>query len=143
LGEGAKEMSQPKVTKQSQVAGSNHQAEPEVVVRAQRRQVSEAEKPRILTEAAACQGAGALGALLRREGSYSSYLTHWRREREAGQLGEQVAAKRGRARQAEATEASRLRQANEDLNAPLAQAAPRGLPMITAQKTCGDPLGEP
>jgi transposase len=123
-------MSQTKVTNQSQVAGSNHQADPEVVVRAQRRQFSVAEKQRILTEADACQGAGEIGALLRREGIYSSYLTQWRREREAGQLGEQTAAKRGRARQAEATEASRLRQENEDLKAQLAQAEL----MIAAQK---------
>ena len=123
-------MSQTKVTNQSQVADSKHQADPEVVVRAQRRQFSVAEKQRILTEADACQGAGAIGALLRREGIYSSYLTQWRREREAGQLGEQTAAKRGRPRQAEATEASRLRQENEDLKAQLAQAEL----IISAQK---------
>lgn len=129
-------MSQTKEINQSQVAGSNHQAEPEVVVRAQRRQFSEAEKQRILTEADACQGAGAIGALLRREGIYSSYLTQWRREREASQLGEQTATKRGRPRQAEATEASRLRQENEDLKAQLAQAEL----IITAQKKLAQAL---
>jgi len=80
-------MSQPKVSNQSQAAGSDTEADPEVVVRAQRRQFSVAEKVRILAEADTCQGAGEIGALLRREGIYSSYLTQWRRECTAGQLG--------------------------------------------------------
>ena len=129
-------MSQTKVTNQSEVADSKHQADPEVVVRAQRRQFSVAEKQRILTEADACQGAGAIGALLRREGIYSSYLTQWRREREAGQLGEQTTAKRVRPRQAEASEASRLRQENEALKAQLAQAEL----IISAQKKLAQAL---
>ena len=102
-------MSQTKASNQSQTDGAYSQADPEVVVRAQRRQFSMAEKVRILAEADACQGAGAIGALLRREGIYSSYLTQWRRERAAGQLGEQAAMKRGRPRQEAATEAARLR----------------------------------
>ena len=129
-------MSQPKVTNQSQGVGTDSQADPEVVVRAQRRQFSMAEKVRILAEADACQGAGAIGALLRREGIYSSYLSQWRRERAAGQLEMKTAAKRGRPRQAEATEASRLRQENAELKAQLAQAEL----IITAQKKLAQAL---
>ena len=129
-------MSQTKVTNQSQTDSADPQAEPEVVVRAQRRQFSVAEKVRILAEADACQGAGAIGALLRREGIYSSYLTQWRREREAGQFGEKAAAQRGRPRRAEETEAARLRQENEQLKAHLAQAEL----IITAQKKLAQAL---
>ena len=123
-------MSQTRASKQSQTDGSDTQADPEVVVRAQRRQFSMAEKVRILTEADACQGAGEIGALLRREGIYSSYLTQWRRERDGGLLGGKESPKRGRPRQAETSEARRLRQENEQLKAQLAQAEL----IITAQK---------
>lgn len=129
-------MSQSKVTNQSQGVGTAPPPDSEVVVRAQRRQFTVAEKVRILAEADACQGAGAIGALLRREGIYSSYLTQWRREREAGQLGEQAVAKRGRPRQTEATEAARLPQENEDLKAQLAQAEL----IISAQKKLAQAL---
>ncbi len=60
-------------------------ADPEVVPQAKRRQFSAAYKERILAEADACTEPGEIGALLRREGLYSSYLTSWRREREKGQ----------------------------------------------------------
>ena len=52
-------------------------------VRAKRHTFSAAEKLRILREAERCPR-GELGALLRREGIYSSHLTTWRRERERG-----------------------------------------------------------
>ena len=52
-------------------------------VRAKRRTFSAAEKLRILREAERCPQ-GELGALLRREGIYSSHLTTWRRERARG-----------------------------------------------------------
>ena len=56
----------------------------EVVAKAKRKRFSAAEKLRILREVDACQGSGEIGALLRREGIYSSYLTTWRRQRERG-----------------------------------------------------------
>ena len=58
--------------------------DPEVVVRAQRRQFTAEYKKRILAEADAAKGAGATGAMLRREGLYSSHLTHWRQQRDLG-----------------------------------------------------------
>ena len=57
---------------------------PEVVAQAKRRRFTAEYKHRILTEADQAKGSGGIGALLRREGLYSSLLTTWRREREAG-----------------------------------------------------------
>ena len=59
---------------------------PEVWPRAQRRRFSAEYKLRILEEAGASSGSGQIGALLRREGLYSSHLTTWRRQRAQGQL---------------------------------------------------------
>ncbi len=51
----------------------------EVSAKARRRKFGAEYKMRILREAAACEGKpGELGALLRREGLYSSHLTKWR-----------------------------------------------------------------
>lgn len=59
----------------------------EVSAKATRRRFSVSEKIRILREADACKEKGAVNALLRREGIYSSHLATWRRQREAGQFG--------------------------------------------------------
>lgn len=58
----------------------------EVVAKASRRRFSPAEKLRILREADECRERGELGALLRREGIYSSQLGVWRRARKRGEL---------------------------------------------------------
>jgi len=63
--------------------------ETEVQPRAQRRTFTTAYKRRILQEADRCTQPGQVGALLRREGLYSSHLTTWRRQREQGELGTQ------------------------------------------------------
>ena len=54
----------------------------EVPARAQRRQFTAAYKQKILEEADRCTEAGEIGALLRREGLYSSLLSKWRQQRE-------------------------------------------------------------
>lgn len=54
--------------------------------RPKRRQFSAGYKLRILAEADACSVPGQIAALLRREGLYSSHLTSWRHQREAGML---------------------------------------------------------
>jgi len=59
--------------------------DPEVVPMAKRRHFSAREKLRILEEADACER-GEVGALVRREGIYTSYLSRWRRERKRGAL---------------------------------------------------------
>jgi transposase-like protein len=60
--------------------------DPELVERPRRRRFSAEYKLRVLREADACTKPGEMGALLRREGLYSSLLTEWRRAREAGAL---------------------------------------------------------
>ena len=58
--------------------------DPEVVAQAKRRHFTAEYKQRILEAADQAKGSGSIGALLRREGLYSSLLATWRREREAG-----------------------------------------------------------
>src|SRR5690242_6844699 len=58
--------------------------DPEVVARAVRRQFTADYKKRILAEADSAKMPGDIGALLRREGLYSSHLTHWRQQRDLG-----------------------------------------------------------
>ena len=60
--------------------------ETEVVAKAQRRRFTAEYKRRIVREADRCTTAGAIGALLRREGLYSSHLTTWRAARDRGEL---------------------------------------------------------
>lgn len=59
--------------------------EGEVVAQAQRRRFTAEYKRRILREAEACKQPGALGALLRREGLYSSHLAAWRAAQKRGE----------------------------------------------------------
>ena len=61
--------------------------DPEVSTKAKRRQFTKEYKLSVLRQADACRDPGEIGALLRREGLYSSHLSAWRRQREAGQLG--------------------------------------------------------
>lgn len=69
--------------------------ETEVTPRPKRRYFTANEKLRVLREADACTLAGEIGALLRREGLYSSHLAEWRRAREAGELNALEPKKRG------------------------------------------------
>jgi transposase-like protein len=97
--------------------------DPEVVPKAKRRKFSAEYKWRILEEADNCTEAGQIGALLRREGLYSSHLTTWRRQREGGLLEGLSPRKRGRKRKDELErEVARLRRENERLRAGLEQA---------------------
>ena len=66
--------------------------DPELTERPKRRSFSAEYKLKVLKEADACRKPGELGALLRREGLYSSHISTWRRQRDAGELGR----KRGR-----------------------------------------------
>jgi transposase len=66
----------------------------EVTAKAKRRRFTAEYKRRILKEADACDR-GELGALLRREGLYSSHLVEWRRARDAGELAGLTPRKRG------------------------------------------------
>ncbi len=69
--------------------------EVEVLAKAKRRRFTLEYKRRILREADRCRKPGELGALLRREGLYSSHLSVWRAARDRGKLGGQGTRKRG------------------------------------------------
>ena len=101
-------------------AGQAGVADPEVVPMAKRRQFSRAYKRRILAEVARCQR-GEVGALLRREGLYSSMLSKWRHQQAAGKLDE---ASRNQEQEVEdhAKELRRLQRENARLQAQLAKA---------------------
>ena len=96
-------------------------ADTEVVARAERRRFTAEYKLRVLQAADRC-APGELGAFLRREGLYSSHLTTWRRQREAGQLVSLAAQKRGRKTDPQATELARLQRENANLQAHLQRA---------------------
>lgn len=67
----------------------------EVVPRARRRTFTNADKRRILQAADLCTKPGEVGALMRREGVYSSSLSTWRRQREVADLAALAPQKRG------------------------------------------------
>jgi transposase-like protein len=58
----------------------------EVTAKATRRRFTVEYKRRVVREADACKTSGAVGALLRREGLYSSHLAAWRAARDRGEL---------------------------------------------------------
>ena len=111
--------------------------DPEVVPRAKRRQFSAKYKLRILTEADQYTQRGEIGALLRREGLYSSHLTTWRKQRDRGQLQGLRPQKRGRKPDPQATELARLQRENERLKTRLEQAET----IIEVQKKLSQMLG--
>jgi len=77
--------------------GGRPAPDPELVERAQRRRFSAQYKLAIVREADACSEPGEVGALLRREGLYTSHLNYWRKQRDAGAL-EALGRVRGRKR---------------------------------------------
>jgi transposase len=66
----------------------------EVTAKAKRRKFTAEYKQKVLAEADACEHGG-LGALLRREGLYSSHLIEWRRARDGGQVAGLTPKRRG------------------------------------------------
>ena len=112
--------------------------DPEVVPKAQRRVFTASYKLWVLEEADKCVGQpGRLGALLRREGLYSSHLSKWRQQRAAGQFAGLTPQKRGRKVNEAAAEISQLRQDKARLEQQLAQAEL----IIEAQKKLSELLG--
>ena len=107
--------------------------DPQVVPKAERRRFSAEYKQRILAEADRCTEHGQIGALLRREGLYSSHLTTWRRQREQGTLGQ----KRGRKPDPQAAEIKQLQRENERLRVRLERAEH----IIDVQKKLAQLLG--
>ena len=101
------------------------QPDPEVVATARRRQFSGSDKRRILEAADRCTQPGDLGALLRKEGIYSSHLNTWRKQRTAAERAALEPQQRGRKADpalAEDRRVARLTQENDRLRRQLAQA---------------------
>ena len=96
--------------------------DPEVRPKSRRRTFTVEYKLSILAEADRCTEPGAIGALLRREGLYSSNLTAWRRQRDAGELAPGAPKKRGRKPDKQAKRLAQLERENERLRAQLEQA---------------------
>lgn len=109
----------------------------EVVAKAKRRQYTAEYKLHILREVDVCQGFGEIGALLRREGLYSSNLTNWRRQRERGELDGLSPQKRGPKPDPQAVELARLKRENERLRERLRRAEL----IIDVQKKVAQMLG--
>jgi len=110
----------------------------EVVAKAKRKRFTAAEKLRLLREVEACRGSGEIGALLRREGIYSSYLTTWRKQRELGELDGLSPHKRGPKPNPEAIELAKLRREH----ARLQERMRRAELIIDVQKKVARMLGE-
>lgn len=97
----------------------------EVVTRKKRRNYTVSYKLSILEQADACNKPGEVGALLRKEGLYSSSLTKWRREREQGILSALNSKKRGKkpiVKNPDEAENQALRKKNAELKKQLEQA---------------------
>jgi len=115
--------------------------DPEVVAQAKRRRFTAEYKQRILAAADHAKGSGGIGALLRREGLYSSLLATWRRERDAGVLQALAPQKRGpkSKRDPFAEENQQLRRETERLTEELRKAEI----VIDIQKKVATLLGRP
>jgi transposase-like protein len=111
--------------------------DPQVVPKPERRKFSAEYKLRILAEADACTERGQIGALLRREGLYSSHLEKWRKQRDRGALKGLGGQKRGRKPDPQAAEMARLQRENEQLRARLERAEH----IIDVQKKLAQLLG--
>ena len=115
--------------------------DPEVPEKAKRRRFTARYKLRVLQEAEACREPGQLGALLRREGLYSSHLAQWRRARREGSLKalSKQRGPKGRRREPVATENEQLRKENARLRRRLEQAQM----VLEIQKKASEILGIP
>ena len=143
----APERREPQRSGGSPNGGANNAAadspilDPEVLAKPQRRRFTPAYKARIVEEAQRCTESGQIGALLRREGLYSSALTQWRRQYQSGALQALKDDKRGRKRTRDArdNELERLQRENERLDKKLRQAEL----IIEIQKKVAAMLGNP
>src|SRR3954453_23802822 len=120
------------------VDGTSEVPNPEVSAIPKRRTFTGEYKQRILKEVEACTEAGGIGAIVRREGLYSSHLTEWRKERDRGALSA-LGKKRGRkpTRNPLADEVENLRRDNAQLKRRLEQAEL----IIEVQKKLSSMLG--
>jgi transposase-like protein len=114
--------------------------DPEVAERAARRRFTAEYKLGILRQADTCAGTGEVGALLRREGLYSSHLTTWRRQRELGSLAALRPKQRGRPALPPSPLARRVAELERE-NARLSQRLQQAETIIAVQKKLSEALG--
>jgi len=114
----------------------------QVVAKAHRRVFTAEYKRRILKAADACATPGAVGALLRREGLYSSHLVVWRRARARGELAALTPKKRGRKPTPVDPRARRIAELERHL-AQLTARAERAEGLVELQKKLAVLLGRP
>ena len=122
----------------------NHPAvpDPEVPAKARRRRFSADYKMKILRSADRCSGSGEIGALLRREGLYSSHLAAWRKQKARGEQRGLSPRKRGRKADPDSAikrDYERLRRENVRLKHRLKAAET----IIDVQKKISEMLGIP
>ena len=115
-------MSQDSSSSSKSGKASLPKVDPEVKAKPDRRKFSAEYKRRILEEADACTEAGQIGALLRREGLYSSNLTHWRQQMSKGAMRALSPKKRGPKPDPLANENAALRRRIERLETDLKRA---------------------
>ena len=114
---------------------------PEVVAQAKRRRFTAEYKHAFLLEADQAKGTGGIGALLRREGVYSSTLTAWRRERDA--VVRQALAPQKRGPKSKRDPVQEEVQKLQKENARLAERLRKAEIIIDVQKKVGTLLGWP
>jgi transposase len=114
----------------------------EVLAKATRRRFSAEYKLKILREAEACPEPGAIGALLRLEGLYSSNLTTWRDQRERGELRGLTPKKRGPAPKAKNPLAAKVVGLEREVTRQTARAE-RAEALVELQKKVAELLGTP
>ena len=105
-----------------------------------RRKFTAAYKLRMLNEAEQCLQPGAIGALLRREGLYSSHLSTWRRQREEGVLQALNPRKRGRKEKPKDPSGEHIAQLEKE-NQRLKSRLRKAEIIIEAQKKISEILG--
>lgn len=115
-------------------------SEVEVMAKATRRRFSAEYKLKILREAEACTQPGGLGALLRREGLYSSNLTTWRVQRRTGELGGLAPKKRGPASKAKNPLVAKVAALEREVTRQTARAE-RAEALVELQKKVSEILG--
>jgi transposase len=105
-----------------------------------RRRFTAEYKLKVLREADGCSRSGEIGALLRREGLYSSNLTQWRKQRERGELEGLSQKRRGPLPKEKNPLADKVR-ALEWENARLKARAERAEGLVELQKKVSEILG--
>jgi len=115
--------------------------DPELPAKPRRRKFAYEDKLRILQETDAARGSGAIGAILRREGIYSSLLDRWRKQRQKGTLNG-LARRVGRPRVEESHDARRIAELEHERDA-LAQRLKQAELIIDVQKKISEILGIP